>query len=616
MRKRSGFFRRKLNTSQSQADPNYEELPTAPSHIKSLDLAFSPTLSEQQGTHRRPLTDDQQNRDLNPTPQCLPSHSPSPQQRRRSIRSTSTDALKSRISSNGSRRHSPSSLDREDPQAEPSTPTNSKSLFSSVQETLASRDMPLSRAGMAHPPNPSSRTVSSKQQPTSPPSSSSNKPWLHPTSRASADRSDPLSPSRAQPRSPSSTNLPPSSLSKTRTVPGSFDSRSSKTRPVLNPSAFLCSSPNALLDGGGQSGSSGGSASQYAVGSITSSLFPESPTTHRLSHLSSTGLSEEDKLRLSLERWNLDYDGILRGGLTSISSALTPKACQSSLAVSPSAPNEHSRQVVHPTGFDLQSAPDIDTLSSSGSMSSFVSATSDLYDPHSQAQDVGISERMLAKPLVLSPSPLQKYNLTKNPSHHLESSAFSAASTCLPSLLDLDLILKPRPDSQLSSAQSESKPLKRRLDSPVQFRIDLIPQLGHPRVVEPRGIVVSRANSMKESRNPSVIQVPVARVSSLCRRGFTEDDQAPAPKLLGSLFSPVSRQPSIRPQTTTSQPVSRTTSAETAPSIIDHLAGLTCEDDDSGPESSRLPPSIRLVSTSSEPNPRTLFSQPTDPRSA
>ncbi|KAH9459206.1 hypothetical protein Pst134EA_019355 [Puccinia striiformis f. sp. tritici] len=382
MRKRSGFFRRKLNTSQSQADPNYEELPTAPSHIKSLDLAFSPTLSEQQGTHRRPLTDDQQNRDLNPTPQ--PGR----------------------------------------PQAEPSTPTNSKSLFSSVQETSRKSGHATQQSRHGSPAESlfshsvSSRShspvfSSSKQQPTSPPSSSSNKPWLHPTSRASADRSDPLSPSRAQPRSPSSTNLPPSSLSKTRTVPGSFDSRSSKTRPVLNPSAFLCSSPNALLDGGGQSGSSGSSASQYAVGSITSSLFPESPTTHRLSHLSSTGLSEEDKLRLSLERWNLDYDGILRGGLTSISSALTPKACPV-----------------------FSCSPDIDTLSSSGSMSSFVSATSDLYDPHSQAQDVGISQRMLAKPLVLSPSPLQRYNLTKNPSHHLESSAFSAASTCLPSLVN------------------------------------------------------------------------------------------------------------------------------------------------------------------------------------
>ncbi|POW16437.1 hypothetical protein PSTT_01254 [Puccinia striiformis] len=649
MRKRSGFFRRKLNTSQSQADPNYEELPTAPSHIKSLDLAFSPTLSEQQGTHRRPLTDDQQNRDLNPTPP-VPSIPLSFHPNNAGAQSDQPPPmpLKSRISSNGSRRHSPSSLDREDPQAEPSTPTNSKSLFSSVQETSRKSGHATQQSRHGSPAESlfshsvSSRShspvfSSSKQQPTSPPSSSSNKPWLHPTSKASADRSDPLSPSRAQPRSPSSTNLPPSSLSKTRTVPGSFDSRSSKTRPVLNPSAFLCSSPNALLDGGGQSGSSGGSASQYAVGSITSSLFPESPTTHRLSHLSSTGLSEEDKLRLSLERWNLDYDGILRGGLTSISSALTPKACQSSLAVSPSAPNEHSRQVVHPTGFDLQSAPDIDTLSSSGSMSSFVSATSDLYDPHSQAQDVGISERMLAKPLVLSPSPLQKYNLTKNPSHHLESSAFSAASTCLPSLVNPNRAamqsrypaesLDKSPSSlariraldlDSSTSISSSSPaliLNSVVLSPNQspssdgstprFNSGSIssPNLGTPGSSNLAGIVVSRANSMKESRNPSVIQVPVARVSSLCRRGFTEDDQAPAPKLLGSLFLPVSRQPSIRPQTTTSQPVSRTTSAETAPSTIDHLAGLTCEDDDSGPESSRLPPSIRLVSTSSEPNP-------------
>ncbi|KNE90144.1 hypothetical protein, variant [Puccinia striiformis f. sp. tritici PST-78] len=602
MRKRSGFFRRKLNTSQSQADPNYEELPTAPSHIKSLDLAFSPTLSEQQGTHRRPLTDDQQNRDLNPTPP-VPSIPLSFHPNNAGAQSDQPPPmpLKSRISSNGSRRHSPSSLDREDPQAEPSTPTNSKSLFSSVQETSRKSGHATQQSRHGSPAESlfshsvSSRShspvfSSSKQQPTSPPSSSSNKPWLHPTSRASADRSDPLSPSRAQPRSPSSTNLPPSSLSKTRTVPGSFDSRSSKTRPVLNPSAFLCSSPNALLDGGGQSGSSGGSASQYAVGSITSSLFPESPTTHRLSHLSSTGLSEEDKLRLSLERWNLDYDGILRGGLTSISSALTPKA-----------------------------------------------STSDLYDPHSQAQDVGISERMLAKPLVLSPSPLQKYNLTKNPSHHLESSAFSAASTCLPSLVNPNRAamqsrypaesLDKSPSSlariraldlDSSTSISSSSPaliLNSVVLSPNQspssdgstprFNSGSIssPNLGTPGSSNLAGIVVSRANSMKESRNPSVIQVPVARVSSLCRRGFTEDDQAPAPKLLGSLFSPVSRQPSIRPQTTTSQPVSRTTSAETAPSIIDHLAGLTCEDDDSGPESSRLPPSIRLVSTSSEPNP-------------
>ncbi|OAV91849.1 hypothetical protein PTTG_27830 [Puccinia triticina 1-1 BBBD Race 1] len=630
MRKKSGFFRRKLSTSLSQADLKCEQLPTANSH-QPLQLAFSPTFAEPL-VPRHPLTNDisqqhQQDKALNSTPPVpnIPSsyHRSSSSQPNNNI-SHSPMPLKSRLSSAGSTRQSlarPASAghsqDSEDSRQDQSTPTNSKTLANSHQEAFRKSMSASQLTRHSSPseslfsPSASSRShsparSSTKQHPPLPsPSSQPKSSWLHSTSRAlvsyTEQRADPLSPRAAQSRPPSSTNLPPSSLSKTRTIPAPFDLRSGKTRPVLTPTTFLGSSSSTL--GGadsGQLGSSAGPASQHASASISSSLLSsDSPSqTHRLSNLSSTGLSEEDKLRLSLERWNLDQDGVLRGGLSSISPQ-TPKA-----------------------------SPDIDTLSSSGSMSSFFSAASDLIDPSNpHAQDGGISERVFNKPLVLNPATSHQYNLNKNPPP--PDSAALSASTCLPSLVNPNrtAIQSRYPAEPLDKSLSQSRIRALNLDhsSPIpssSLAIVTSPALssqqspssdGSTIQVNPGSIsspnlsttsglsspqgIVSRASSMKESRELTFSPLTSVRSVNLRRRGYTEDDCALAPKILGSQFPAASRRPQI-----SSQPVSRTTSAETAPgSTVEPLLGLlTHEDEDSETDDplSLLSPSIRLVSSS------------------
>ncbi|WAR51713.1 hypothetical protein PtB15_1B149 [Puccinia triticina] len=612
MRKKSGFFRRKLSTSLSQADLKCEQLPTANSH-QPLQLAFSPTFAEPL-VPRHPLTNDisqqhQQDKALNSTPPVpnIPSsyHRSSSSQPNNNI-SHSPMPLKSRLSSAGSTRQSlarPASAghsqDSEDSRQDQSTPTNSKTLANSHQEAFrkSMSASQLTRHGSPSEslfsPSASSRShsparSSTKQHPPLPsPSSQPKSSWLHSTSRAlvsyTEQRADPLSPRAAQSRPPSSTNLPPSSLSKTRTIPAPFDLRSGKTRPVLTPTTFLGSSSSTL--GGadsGQLGSSAGPASQHASASISSSLLSsDSPSqTHRLSNLSSTGLSEEDKLRLSLERWNLDQDGVLRGGLSSISPQ-TPKA-----------------------------------------------SASDLIDPSNpHAQDGGISERVFNKPLVLNPATSHQYNLNKNPPP--PDSAALSASTCLPSLVNPNrtAIQSRYPAEPLDKSLSQSRIRALNLDhsSPIpssSLAIVTSPALssqqspssdGSTIQVNPGSIsspnlsttsglsspqgIVSRASSMKESRELTFSPLTSVRSVNLRRRGYTEDDCALAPKILGSQFPAASRRPQI-----SSQPVSRTTSAETAPgSTVEPLLGLlTHEDEDSETDDplSLLSPSIRLVSSS------------------
>ncbi|KAA1095455.1 hypothetical protein PGT21_020554 [Puccinia graminis f. sp. tritici] len=626
MRKRSGFFRRKLSTSLSQADLNCQDSPTANTH-QPLELTFTPTHSESR-TPRHPLTSDSSHHHhaSNLTPpvpiiplsyhssSITPSNPPPPM------------PLKSRLSSTASTRHSQQhahSIDSQDSkQPGSSTPTHSTPSLNSHQEAFrqSMSASQLTRHGSPSEslfsPSPSSRSHSpahssfkqqQQQQPLPSPSSQPKSSWLHSTSRALvsySERPDPLSPRGAQSRSPSSNNLPPTSLSKTRTVPASFDSGGpGKNRPVLTSTTFVGS--NSSTADGGQIGLPGGSLTQHASASLSSSFLPDSPSqTHRLSNLSSTtGLSEEEKLRLSLERWNIDQDGILRGGLSSIS-PMTPKA-----------------------------SPDIDALSSSGSMSSFFSAASDLNDPNnSHVQDGAISERVYHKSLILSPPSIHQYNLTKNPLPP-DSSTLSA-TPCLPSLvnpnrtaiqarypaepfdkshsslariraLNLDTSTSPIPSSSLAlvsppALSSKQSPSSDGSTTQVNPGSISSPNLSTSGLSSSQQGFVSRASSMKESRDVSVSPVTSTRGNSLRRRGYTEDDHALAPKLLGSQFPAPSRHPSLRPQTA-SQPVSRTTNLETAPcNTVDQQLGLAPENEDSETDDplSLLSPSIRLVSSS------------------
>ncbi|PLW49722.1 hypothetical protein PCANC_10477 [Puccinia coronata f. sp. avenae] len=610
MRKRSGFFRRKLSTSQAQADSNCAESPSSSSH----QLPLSPTHSTEPSTPRYPLLAGEPSPhhqhhhhystalDAPPVPIIPLSYNQNLATSQSNNNSPSMPPpLKSRVSSPSSTRRGPSStghsLDLEGPNQEASAPNTSKTNPNLYQEfPPLSASQPICRGSPAESlfspssSRPHSPALSSNRQFPIPSSCSSSQPrkssWLQSTSRAlfsSSERSDlPKLPSStgAHTLSPNSAGLSPCPFSQTRNAPASHDSRSGKNRPVLTATTFLSSSSSTSLGAdGGQVGSAGGSgsASQPPIPSSlnsTSSSLPHLPTV-----APSPALSEEDKLRLSLERWNLDLDGVLGGGSSSMSSPTTPKA-----------------------------SPDIDTLSSSGSISSFFSASSDPNDANSHAQqDPEVTERSVNPHIIRSPPAVNQYNLmTGLPPLPPESSA--SASHSLPSLvnpnrttlqtryppdpfdrshssltrikaLDLDsMSLIPSSDLLLASApiiSSKHNPVGD--DSGLTSTSFSSPNLSNAGPSSLQGIVVSRASSMKEWR-----------------------DLGP-PKLLGSQFPAPSRRRSILPQISSSQPTTtRAINAESVSCTVDPMSAAPEEEDTATDDPfARLPPSIRLVSCSS-----------------
>ncbi|KNZ48745.1 uncharacterized protein VP01_543g1 [Puccinia sorghi] len=632
MRKRSAFFRRKPSASQSQAaDPTCEEASPPPqlscspppSEPRTLRQPFNSEPSHRHHHHNHyqkrtpvdappvpivPLSYHQNSsaQSINPPPSSMP---PSP--------------LKTRLPSPSSSSTRPGhSLDPQDPTLGVSTSTHPRCHGSPAESLLSPIPSSRSHSPALSPP---------KHFPMSSPSPTSSQPpkssWLLSTSpRAFSERPDhPLILRGAQTRSPSSINLSLSSLSNGRSTLPSLESRPSKTRPMLSAATFSGSRPSTPLEADDSQ-----LASQPP---LSSSLALKSPSpTHRTAHFPTPGLSEEDQLRLSLQLWNLDQDGILRP--PSADSPTTPKACQSSSAASPSKTTEYSQQLVHTTGFDLQSALDIDTLSSSGSISSFFSASSDPNDLSVHAQDAAIPERVLYTHILRSPPAVKKYNLTKNPT---ENSTFSA-SHCLPSLVNPNrTTMQPRYPAELFDRPLNTLTRIKALDSPdgtilLPSSSQLFtspphlsskhssssdhstakltcgstspPNSSTVGSSSPQPTVVSRANSMKECRDPSSAeQVTATLVDKFRRRGYTHNDSASASKLLESHPPAPSRVPNIPPSISAQlDDTSCATHSESASCMVDPLPGTETEDSGTDDLPSHLPPSIRFVSSTSRTN--------------
>lgn len=417
---------------------------------------------------------------------------------------------------------------------------------------------------------------------------------------------------------------------------------------------------------------------------ISDCSSPSSTRSH--SHPSSsttTVLSEEDKLRLSLERWKLDQDGVLRGGFPPLSSSNTLKDCQSPFAALNPPLGEGTadlQETVHPPLENLRSTRERNDVASSDSISSFFSSTSDLNEsnhnlnpnhlnhhhhhlhctnsnsnsnhhhlfhnpscPLTQELIINPSDRSFSKPIThLTP----KYHLAKNPPQDLSS---SHSSSCLPSLVnpnratmlprlgvgagggpgealdrsmsglarlmrssevDLPLNLSTAPpSSSLKPLSCSTSTCSQNLDyndlkncttpspSSPKRRSGSIssPNLSDSTVVQSSQGLVTRSNSMKEGRDQPLTYDLVGLRTKLRRRGYTDEDAAGLAIKVGESLYDLSRSSSISNR----RPSSATTCLPSSSTLASLQGSQSSESESDGQlkdRSSRLPPTIRLVS--------------------